>query len=279
IVAGSSNPKFFRSKGGDCDADEFAFHREPRELYKAMQPAALVWGHQMRLWSTHNGEGSFFNQLVRTARNTRGGVVEWRGGGVGREARAFDPTTPPHNHPTTATYYAGFDVGRKHDRSVLWLVERVGDVLWTRGLRVLRDVNFTAQEQLLIALMQGRSVRRLCVDSTGIGAMLAERLVQRFGHRVEAIHFTAAVKSDLAMPLLRLFQDRLVRIPSDPLVREDLHKVRKIVTASNHVRLEADRDDRTGHADRFWALALACHAAEEEQKRLPAPLARKPVGW
>jgi len=29
IVAGSSNPKFFRSKGGDADADEFAFHREP----------------------------------------------------------------------------------------------------------------------------------------------------------------------------------------------------------------------------------------------------------
>src|SRR5688572_2231763 len=68
IVAGSSNPKFFRSKGGDADADEFAFHREPRELYKAMQPAALVWGHTMRLWSTHNGEGSFFNQLVKGAR-------------------------------------------------------------------------------------------------------------------------------------------------------------------------------------------------------------------
>jgi hypothetical protein len=27
IVAGSSNPKFFRGKGGDADGDEFAFHR------------------------------------------------------------------------------------------------------------------------------------------------------------------------------------------------------------------------------------------------------------
>jgi phage FluMu gp28-like protein len=80
------------------------------------------------------------------------------------------------------------------------------------------------------------------------------------------------------MPLLRLFQDRLVRVPADPDVREDLHKVRKVVTASNHVRLEADRDDKTGHADRFWALALACHAAEGA-KPLPAPLARKPIEW
>jgi phage FluMu gp28-like protein len=364
IVAGSSNPKFFRSKGGDADADEFAFHREPRELYKAMQPAALVWGHQMRLWSTHNGEGSFFNQLVKSAPRgsgvgvegsgegrlavhrvtlidaveqglvekirkldapdlvarrdfleevrascpdedawneeylcrpsseqssllsyaliqaceaESGGVVEWRGGGVAADGGLY-PATPPHNPSNPSALYAGFDVGRKHDRSVLWLVERVGDVLWTRGLRVLHDVNFTAQEQLLVSLMDDRTVRRLCIDSTGIGAMLAERLVQRFGHRVEAVHFTAAVKSDLAMPLLRLFQDRLVRVPADADVREDLHKVRKVVTASNNVRLEADRDERTGHADRFWALALACHAAQEA-KDLPAPLARKPIEW
>jgi phage FluMu gp28-like protein len=185
----------------------------------------------------------------------------------------------PTGTDARSAIYAGFDVGRKHDRSVLWVLERVGDVLWTRGLRVLETVNFTAQEQLLGAFMQNRAVRRLCIDSTGIGAMLAERLVQRFGHRVEAVHFTAPVKSDLAMPLLRLFQDRLVRIPADPLVREDLHKVRKIVTASNNVRLEADRDDKTGHADRFWALALACHAAGDVRERLPAPVARKPLGW
>jgi phage FluMu gp28-like protein len=58
IVAGSSNPKFFRGKGGDADSDEFAFHGRPRELIKAMQPAALFAGHQLRLWSTHNGEAT-----------------------------------------------------------------------------------------------------------------------------------------------------------------------------------------------------------------------------
>ena len=80
------------------------------------------------------------------------------------------------------------------------------------------------------------------------------------------------------MPLLRLFQDRLVRIPAAADVREDLHKVRKVVTASNNVRLEADRDGG-GHADRFWALALACHAALDSPSPLPAPLARKPIEW
>ena len=61
-------------------------------------------------------------------------------------------------------------------------------------------------------------------------------------------------------------------------VREDLHSVRKVVTAANNIRLDADRDER-GHADRFWALALAHHAADDFKKPLPAPIARKPMGW
>src|SRR5207253_8824955 len=78
--------------------------------------------------------------------------------------------------------YAGYDVGRKHDRSVLWVNQRVGDVYWTRMMLVIANESYTAQEQRLNLLMQNRSVRRVCVDATGIGAMLAERLVQRWGH-------------------------------------------------------------------------------------------------
>jgi phage FluMu gp28-like protein len=349
IVAGSSNPKFFRSKGGDADADEFAFHRDPRELYKAMQPTSIVWGHQLRLWSTHNGEGSFFNHLVKgSGVGVQGSGKEGARRSVHRvtlldaveqglvekikglaapsetarrdfieEVRASCPDEDAWNeeylcrpgseqrallsyaliqscetdavpsslnpeprtlNPSPNPLHAGFDVGRKHDRSVLWVVEKVGDVLWTRTVRVLDNVNFTAQEEMLASFMLGRAAGRLCIDSTGIGAMLAERLVQRFGHRVEAVHFTAPVKSDLAMPLLRLFQDKLIRIPSDADIREDLHKVRKIVTTSNNVRLDADRG-AGGHADRFWALALACHAALDAPNLLPAPLARKPLEW
>jgi phage FluMu gp28-like protein len=61
------------------------------------------------------------------------------------------------------------------------------------------------------------------------------------------------------MPLLAAVQDRAVRIPALPAIREDLHKIRKTTTAANNVRLEAESDD-AGHADRFWALALALHA-------------------
>jgi phage FluMu gp28-like protein len=346
IVAGSSNPKFFRGKGGDADGDEFAFHARPRELIKAMQPAALFAGHQLRLWSTHNGEGNYFNQLLRQARAgeikasvhrvtildaVEQGIVEKVLGLKGPDEKArrewldtIRSTVPDEDvwneeymcrpsseqssllsyelirgceagnlrlAPTVEAVggvgsggasggmlYAGYDVGRKHDRSVLWVNEKVGDVYWTRMMLVIAGESYTAQEQRLNLLMQNRAVRRVCVDSTGIGAMLAERLVQRWGYRAEAVTFTAAAKSELAMPLLRLFQDKRVRVPAEPDVREDLHAVRKVVTAANNIRLDADRDER-GHADRFWALALASHAAEDFKRPLPASIARKPLGW
>jgi phage FluMu gp28-like protein len=67
-------------------------------------------------------------------------------------------------------------------------------------------------------------------------------------------------------------------MPAEADVREDLHSLRKVVTAANNIRLDADRDER-GHADRFWALALVNHAADNFRMPLPAPLARKPLGW
>lgn len=67
-VAGSSNPKFFRSKGGPAGLDEFAFHRDGRELYKAAHATAMFWGYKLRVWSTHNGPNSYFAQLLNDAR-------------------------------------------------------------------------------------------------------------------------------------------------------------------------------------------------------------------
>jgi phage FluMu gp28-like protein len=259
------------------DAPDPVARRDFIEEIRASCPDEDAWNEEYLCRPSSEQSALLGYGLIQACEEGSGEGSGFRVPGSGEEVTAL-PFLNPESR-TLNPLYAGFDVGRKHDRSVLWVLERVGDVLWTRGLRVLENVNFTAQEQLLTAFLNNPAVRRLCIDSTGIGAMLAERLVQRFGHRVEAVHFTAPVKSDLAMPLLRLFQDRLVRIPADAAVREDLHKVRKIVTASNNVRLEADRDDKTGHADRFWALALACHAAGDVRERLPTPVMRKPLGW
>lgn len=168
----------------------------------------------------------------------------------------------------------GVDVGRKKDLTVLILLEEIGDILWLREIRVLEKAPFHAQLDVLLAYARDPRVRRVAIDATGLGLMLAEELGRLSPTQVEEVTFTNTVKADLAPRVLRAFQDRSVRIPGLADLREDLHKVQKTVTAAGHVRYAGERDE-DGHSDRFWALALALYAATDSNsvvggERLPA---------
>lgn len=158
--------------------------------------------------------------------------------------------------PAAGDLYLGMDIGRHRDLSVIWVVQRVGDVSWTRCVIELVRTPFATQREVLYGLLP--RVRRACIDATGLGMQLAEEATRRFAH-AEGVTFTNAVKSDLATTLRRSFEDRQVRIPIDQRIREDLHSVRRVVTAAGNIRFDAERDQQS-HADRFWALALALHA-------------------
>ncbi len=71
-TAMSSNPRRFRSKGGDVGGDEFAFHERASEMYKAMSPCT-TWGGRLRILSSHNGEQSKFNEFVQMAQRHAAG--------------------------------------------------------------------------------------------------------------------------------------------------------------------------------------------------------------
>ena len=158
----------------------------------------------------------------------------------------------------TGNLYMGVDIGRKRDLTVAWLFEHLGDVLWSRAMVVMRGQTFDVQERAICDLMD-LGVRRACVDQSGLGMMLAERLVEKYGSRVEPVTFTAKVKEDLAPRVKAKFEERLVRIPDNREIRTDVNAVKRFVTAAGNVRFDADRTER-GHADRFWALALAIEA-------------------
>lgn len=375
ITAGSSNPKFFRSKGGSVGLDELAFHAQGRELYKAAHATARVWGYPLRFWSTHNGPGSFFNRLITLGRTGKvriklhrvtvldaveQGIVErirmrrdrlkdipapdaaarqeWLDGlraecpdqetwdeeymcipasdascllsyelignaMVDNLALFASPADLPRDK---GEFYAGFDVGRRHDFSVLWVAERVGDVLWTRMLKCLDRASFPAQECLINSLMANPRVRRIAIDEQGIGAQLAENAMRRFKSRAEGVSLSSPVKTSLGLAFRDRFSDRQIRIPAyvdweefddtdetnriinrrnmrqsrhrDDWLQEDLHKTKKDVTAAGNVRLSAESDS-DGHADGFWAGALMVEAAGVKNAPLPAPMARKPAGW
>lgn len=168
--------------------------------------------------------------------------------------------------------YAGLDIGRKKDLTVLWVFERLGDVLYTRKIITLAKMSKPEQEKVLwpwLACMQ-----RTCVDYTGLGIGWGDDAQQQFGeYRVELVTFTGQVKERLAYPVRGAMEDRKLRLPYHPVIRADLRSVTKTTTSSGNIRFTAERSE-DGHADRFWALALAKEAASQPGVKMdftPAP--------
>ncbi len=73
INAISSNPSAFRSKGGKVVIDEFAFHKNPSELWKAAKPV-ITWGYPLRIISSLNGTNNLFYKFIQLIKK---GKLKW----------------------------------------------------------------------------------------------------------------------------------------------------------------------------------------------------------
>ena len=165
----------------------------------------------------------------------------------------------PVDYPFKGSIYLGLDIGRKRDLTVLWVLEKLGDVLYTRNLIPMANMRKSAQEAIIYPWIE--RAQRICIDQTGLGIGWADDAQDRFGvYRVEGVTFTSGTKEAMAYPLRGAMEDRKLRIPYDTSLRADLRMVNKVVTPAGNIRFTAERS-QDGHADRFWALALALHAA------------------
>lgn len=341
LTAMASNPKAFRSKGGDVILDEFAHHEQAEEMWKAAYPV-ITWGGSIRVLSTHNGEDTEFNRICAMGRRRRGdagagavraddypvslhtitihdavaeglverinaltGVVKSREEFVtelrtgmtldaweeeyeckpGSQAGSLLPYTltracvhvscplPTDNLAVfvaelaaagkeAQTLYAGVDIGRTRDLFVLWVLAHIGGAYRTSGVLIWQGKTFGEMRGAGNQVLADRRVRRMCVDSTGLGMQLGEQWREDHGaHRVEDIQITAAVKEEIYPLLRRHVEERTIMLPKSDSTLADLASLRSQVTAAGKVRYMGERT-LNGHADRACALALALHAAD-----------------
>jgi phage FluMu gp28-like protein len=160
--------------------------------------------------------------------------------------------------------YVGMDFAARGDLTVIAVLEEVGDVLWLRELVTLRATNFAQQLAELDRIMREYRVIRAALDQTGMGEMPVQEAQRRHGqYRVEGVLFSPARKLDMATALKERMEDKRLRLPvGDQPLRADLHSVQRVAGPNGAPRLVAERTE-AGHADRFWALALACSAAAQ----------------
>ncbi|MGH9406352.1 MAG: terminase large subunit domain-containing protein [Terriglobia bacterium] len=156
--------------------------------------------------------------------------------------------------------YAGWDVARNRDLSVIWLAELVGDVTWTRGVIEMRNVPTPDQVKQARSLMP--FIRRLNVDQSGMGLAIAEQLEREYPGMVEGIQFTQSTKEALAVYARRRMEEGKVRIPDHDGIRASFRAVKRTQNAIGQTRFDTEHDAEFGHADHWWAFAMAEMAAQ-----------------
>jgi phage FluMu gp28-like protein len=164
----------------------------------------------------------------------------------------------PANFRPQGRLYFGVDIGRRKDRTVGWLKEELGDVLITRAVIVLERTPFHAQFSILEPFVE--MAHRSCFDATGIGAQMAEDMARKYGSKVEQVVFNLENKEKMATATKSSFENRRERIPSAAFIRRSINAVKRYSSTTGHFRFDAERTDQ-GHADEFWACALATAAA------------------
>jgi len=157
-------------------------------------------------------------------------------------------------------FYFGNDIARRGDLWVLWVLERVGDVLWTREVTAMNYAKFSEHAAEVDRLFKKYKPIRMSLDQTGMGEPIVESYQDRYGSCVEGVIFGNATKYGLATTGKKAFEDRSIRIPLDQKYRNDFYKLKRTETAAGNIRFDAVRDS-AGHCDYTWACFLAINAA------------------
>ena len=163
-----------------------------------------------------------------------------------------------------AVYFAGLDVGRFQDLTVLTILAVKDGVAWVVAQLTAKRTAFKAQRAMIEKAREAFAWSKLAIDATGLGTQLAEELVEAFGeNEVIPVVFTAPAKQDLATGALRWLRDGSVRFPrgaGGKRLHAEVVAVRRKVTASGNVIFESPRT-KAGHGDHAWSLFLALKAA------------------
>ena len=217
--------------------------------------AEAAWEAALRAeYGSHAGE-----ELDCIPAAGAGAWLGWEAIRACEDSGAGDPATF-----AGGTSAIGVDVARRRDLWVAAVLERVGDVLWLRELVVRHGIPFSQQRAIVGTLAAHYAPARIAVDQTGMGEAVVEQLQEDLGRTVvEGVLMTGPRRLDVASALREAVEDRRLRIPPDVDLRRDLHAVRAEAGPIGAPRLLAERSGTDGHADRFWALALACTAARE----------------
>ena len=155
------------------------------------------------------------------------------------------------------TLYLGFDVGRTHDATAIFIIGKMPNGLKRDFARIeLRNVDFETQENTILQAYKELPIYRGRMDATGIGKPIFESLHKKLGDRLEGVTFTPEEKEIMAIDVKRGLEQREFLLSNDKEFHRQIHSIKRTSNGGKYFRYDAERNEK-GHADSFWAWALA----------------------
>jgi phage FluMu gp28-like protein len=296
ITALPANPDTARGYSANVFLDEFAIHKDSRDIWTALFPVISKPGLKLRVTSTPRGKNNKFHELWTSTDTTwsrhrvdiheavadgldrdipalRAGMADEDAWAQEYELEFIDEATAwlsydlilSCEHPDAGTpgryrggpCVVGNDIARRNDLWVAWVWEIVGDVLWTREISTLRRASFAAQDAEMDRIMRSYRVIRLVMDQTGMGEKPVEDAQRRYGaDRVEGVLFSPATKLTVATHAKQAFEDRRLRIPAGDAGLRADLHKIQKTVGPSGAPRLVADSDGEGHADRAWACFL-----------------------
>lgn len=221
VTALPANPDTARGFSANVFLDEFAFHLNSREIWRALFPVISA-GWKLRVVSTPNGKGNKFYELMtsggddnvwshhvvdiyqavkdglqRNIEELRRGLADEDAWAQEYELQWLDEASAWLTYELISSVehgdagrpelyagnpcYVGNDIARRGDLWVAWVFEQIGDILWTREIVEMRRQTFATQDATMDDIFQRYLVARLCMDQTGMGEKPVEDAIKRYG--------------------------------------------------------------------------------------------------
>ena len=162
-----------------------------------------------------------------------------------------------YKYDAEAKYALGIDVGKKIDKTVITVVktgenDEISQIVKLFELKSSYEDQFNEISELITKI----SPSRVSIDATGVGAILAERLKDKFGSKIEEIVFTMQNKERWATLFKADMQSGKVEFPRHRELLQETHGIeRKKTEAGNYIF----RAKEGKHDDYYWSSMLGLY--------------------
>jgi hypothetical protein len=164
-----------------------------------------------------------------------------------------------------ARYVAGLDLGRKHDSSVLWILDAnlrkgVYHQRWDAG------EDWSQQREGVVYACNQFGVDRLFVDATGMGGDMFYQALSEAAIPVEEYIFTEPTRMDLLNRLAIAMERHTVFFPAVPEIQREMRAYQFIKRGNGKPRPDHPEGE---HDDEIMALGMALLLCEEMSPESP----------